>query len=473
MSQNIIHEKAERIRDVIRYIRRFKNATVIIYLDDELIDSPLFTSHIRDICLIHESGLKVIIVPGARTRINEVLSAANLNWEYVGNDRITTQEAMPLIKMAAFDVSNQVMTALAGEKKTAVIGNWVRARGKGVINGIDYGTSGEIDKLQDESIRTVLNNGFIPIFPCIGWSSAGKPYNISSIQLAEQIAVHLQADKLFFLLPSAEISSKYFTIPDSIGLSPEGTVPAMNMEELSIFMKVNERSVNFENNGQISNEPSVNSTNLTNKHSEVSEKNVSREKTLSLLQLAKIACNSGVSRVHILNGSLDGTLPCEIFSDLGSGTMIYANNYGGIREMTREDVPAVLTLIQPFVEKKILLPRTEQQLNEQFSDYIVYELDGAIRACSALHAYNDGQMEIAAVAVDETCAHIGIGPKMISFLIEKAKKMNAKSVFILTTQTADWFEQLGFLDANISTLPQKRKEIWSTERGSKLMRLEL
>ena len=473
MSQNIIHEKAERIRDVIRYIRRFKNATVIIYLDDELIDSPLFSSHIRDICLIHEAGLQVIIVPGARKRINEVLSASHIQWKYQGNDRITNAEAMPLIKMAAFDVSNQVMTALAGEKKTAVIGNWVRARGKGVINGIDYGTSGEIDKLQDESIRTVLNNGFIPIFPCIGWSLAGKPYNISSIQLAEQIAVHLQADKLFFMLPSAEISKENFSIPESIGLSPEGTVPAMNLSELDIFLKENEQLLTFEKKTKNSNNQLVNSDILTNKHSEISSEIVSREKIISLLHLAKDACTSGVSRVHILNGSLDGTLPCEIFSDLGSGTMIYSNNYGGIREMMREDIPAVLTLMQPFVEKGILLPRTEQQLIEQYSDFIVYELDGAIRACSALHAYNDSQMEIAAVAVDETCAHIGIGPKMISFLINKAKKNNAKSVFVLTTQTADWFEQLGFRLADISTLPQKRKEIWSPNRGSKVLRLQL
>lgn len=464
MAQNIIHEKAERIRDVIRYIRRFKNATIIIYLDDELIDSPLFTSHIRDICLIHESGLKVIIIPGARKRINEVLSAANIEWTYRDGNRITGQDAMPLIKMAAFDVSNQVMTALAGEKKTAVIGNWVRARGKGILNGIDYGTSGEIDKLQDDAIHTVLNNGFIPIFPCIGWSAAGKPYNISSIELAEQIAVHLQADKLFFLLPSAEISAKTFTIPNSIGLSPEGTVPAMNLSELDLFLKTNNQLINSDKKIQNSTNQLVNSN---TKHSEVFDS----ARILSLLQLAKSACISGVSRVHILNGSLDGTLPCEIFSDLGSGTMIYANNYGGIREMTREDVPAVLTLMQPFVEKGILLPRTEQQLNDQYTDYIVYELDGAIRACSALHSYSDGQLEIAAVAVDETCAHIGIGPKMISFLIEKAKKLAAKSVFILTTQTADWFEQLGFVPADISSLPQKRKEIWSPQHGSKVMRL--
>ncbi|MBP7480117.1 MAG: amino-acid N-acetyltransferase, partial [Spirochaetaceae bacterium] len=61
MSDTLIIDKAQRIRDVIRYIRRFKNASVIIHIDDSLIDSPLFTSHIRDICLIHEAGLRVLI----------------------------------------------------------------------------------------------------------------------------------------------------------------------------------------------------------------------------------------------------------------------------------------------------------------------------------------------------------------------------------------------------------------------------
>ncbi|MBR5139250.1 MAG: hypothetical protein IKV12_06870, partial [Alistipes sp.] len=43
----------------------------------------------------------------------------------------------------------------------------------------------------------VLEDGFIPIFPCIGWSSNGKPYNISSINLAAQVATELKAEKLF------------------------------------------------------------------------------------------------------------------------------------------------------------------------------------------------------------------------------------------------------------------------------------
>ena len=436
--QTPIPRRAERIRDVIRYIRRFKNATVVIYIDDALLDSPLFTSHIRDICLIHEAGLQVLIVPGARNRIDQVLTESKIPWTIQNGCRITDENAMPLIKMAAFDVSNRIMTALAGEKRTAVIGNWVRARGKGVLDGVDFATSGEIDKLQDDAIQTVLNSGFIPIFPCIGWSQTGKPYNISSLSLSEQIASHLHADKLFFMLPNTEITSRDFIIPDSIGLSAEGCIPAMNLEELEIFMSKNRNS---------------------------------DKQILQLLTLATSACNAGVSRVHILNGSIDGTLPCEIFSNLGSGTMIYKSNYGGIRDMTREDIPALLNLIRPFVDRGILLPRTESQLQEQYPHFIVYEMDGGIRACAALEPYDDMQMEIAAVAVDETCAHIGIGPKLIDYLIDRAKNRGAKCVFVLTTQTADWFERLGFISASIESLPEKRRAIWTPKRGSKVFRL--
>ena len=152
----LANKKAESVRDVIRYLQKFKNALVVIYLDDKTIASPLYSSHIRDIALLHEAGLQVVIIPGARTRIDEVLTSANIKWNYQKNIRVTDTDAMPLIKMAAFDVSNTIMTSLAANSITAVIGNWVRSRAKGVIEGFDYGTAGEIDKLEVESIKTVL-----------------------------------------------------------------------------------------------------------------------------------------------------------------------------------------------------------------------------------------------------------------------------------------------------------------------------
>lgn len=422
----VTNQKAENVRDVIRYLQKFKNALVVIYLDDKTIESLLYSSHIRDIALLHEAGLQVVIIPGARSRIDEVLTSSKIDWCYHENTRVTTADAMPLIKMAAFDVSNTIMTSLAANSITAVIGNWVRSRGKGVIDGFDYGTAGEIDKLEVESIKTVLNHGFIPIFPCIGWNSIGHPYNISSMLLAQQVAVNLKADKLFYVTQGGGL------------YNADSNVPAMTLEEVDDF--INQNTVNDE--------------------------------TKAVLQTAKDACQNGVTRVHLVDGAQDGVILTEIFSDLGSGTMIYTSNYGKIRPMEQTDIPSVLGIIGPFVKSGKLLPRTQQQLENTFGDYVVYSVDGGVHACAALHLYEDGQAEIAAVAVDEHFEHMGIGPKLIESLIAKAKSKNVKSVFIMTTQAADWFEKLGFEEDKIESLPEKRREMWTAQRNSKVFRLK-
>lgn len=430
---------AENVRDVIRYLQKFQNATLVIYLDDKTISSPLFSSHIRDIAMLHQAGLKVVLIPGARRRIDEILKNADISWTYHDSIRVTTQDAMPLIKMAAFDVSNTVMTSLAANNITAVIGNWVRARGKGVLNGFDYGTAGEIDKLELDAIRTVLNDGFIPIFPCIGWNSSGHPYNISSMFLAKQVAMSLKADKLFFMMFNEEIKAQNYAIPEGFSLSESGNIPAMNLDEVDRFI---------EENCSASNE------------------------IKNLMRAAQEACRGGVTRVHILNGNKDGVLPCEIFSGLGSGTMIYTADYGKVRPMLQTDIPSVLSIMRPFIESGKLLPRTEEQLSNDLADYIVFELDGGIHACASLHFYEDGQAEIAAVAVDENYAHMGIGPKLMDNLIDQAMQADAVSIFIMTTQAGDWFEQLGFVEDKIETLPEERQKIWTPQRNSKLYRLK-
>ncbi len=430
---------AENVRDVIRYLQKFKNALLVIYLDDKTISSPLFSSHIRDIALLHQAGLKVVLIPGARRRIDEILKNANIKWSYNETFRVTSAEAMPLIKMAAFDVSNTVMTSLAANNISAVIGNWVRARGRGVLNGFDYGTAGEIDKLETEAILKVLDDGFVPIFPCIGWNAAGHPYNISSMLLAKQVAMTLKADKLFFMMFNEEINAQKYIIPEGFALSESGNIPAMSLEEVDRFIEAN---------------PSADS------------------EIKNLFKASQEACRAGVTRVHILDGNIDGVMPCEIFSGLGSGTMIYTGNYGKVRSMEQTDIPSVLSIMKPFVESGKLLPRTEAQISDTLEDYIVYEIDGGVHACAALHFYEDGQAEIAAVAVDENYAHMGIGPKLMDNLIEQAMEGQATSIFIMTTQTADWFEQLGFEEDSIESLPEARRKLWTPRRGSKVYRLK-
>ena len=151
-----------------------------------------------------------------------------------------------------------------------------------------------------------MKEGFIPIFPCIGWNAAGHPYNISSMLLAKQVAMSLKADKLFFMMFNEEIKVHNYSIPEDFSVSETGNIPAMNLEEVERFLDENPNAEN---------------------------------EIRTLMKAAQEACRAGVTRVHILNGNKDGVLPCEIFSGLGSGTMIYTAGYGKVRPMQQTDIP--------------------------------------------------------------------------------------------------------------------------------------
>jgi amino-acid N-acetyltransferase len=437
--------QTERIRDVIRYIKKFKGSTVVIRLDDDVVDSALFAGHMHDVSLLYETGIRVVIVPGAANHISKVLDAYNVPWEIKNGVRVTDDEGVGFIKMAAFDVSNRIMTRLSAERLTAVIGNWVRARGRGVVDGVDYGSAGIVDKVQLESLQAALDDGFIPIIPCVGWTSTGKPYNISSTELAVATAVALKAEKLFFIGSGATISVDDYKIPEGAAISAEGRMAAIAVDDIDSFIEMNR---------------------------DAGKPGCPLSEIADLLARGRDACVRGVTRAHILDGDVDGVIPTEIFSDLGAGTMIYRSDYGTFRQMTRDDIPAVLSLMNPFVERGILLPRSSEDLETEAYAFTLYEIDGGIRACAALLAYEENVGEIAGIAVDEAYAHMGIGPKLMDLLIDRARSNGFTSVFVLTTQTADWFERFGFKSCEIDRLPAKRKEKWSKKRGSRMLILE-
>jgi amino-acid N-acetyltransferase len=438
--------QTERIRDVIRYIKKFKDSTIVIRIDDDVADSPLFAGHMHDLALLHETGIRIVIVQGAANHISEVLNAYDIKWEMKEGIRVTDDEGMNFIKMAAFDISNRIMTRLSAEGLTAVIGNWVRARGRGIIDGFDFGSAGFVDKIQLDSLQAVLDDGFIPIVPCVGWTAAGKPYNLSSTELAVSTAVALKADKLFFIGSGATIYSGDYRLPPNAAFSPEGRLAAIAVDDIEMFIELNR---------------------------DVKNDRFPTCELFDLMLQGKNACMGGVTRTHILDADIDGVIPSEIFSDLGSGIMMYRSDYGTFRAMTRDDIPAVLSLMNPFVEKGNLLPRTSEELEQQTEDFIVYEIDGGLRACAALHSYPENMGEIAGIAVDEACAHMGIGPKLMETLISKGKEQGYDALFVLTTQTADWFELFGFKACGIDRLPEKRRLKWTQKRGSRMLVLEL
>lgn len=435
--QKQLKEQVDTIRQAFGYINRFKNETFVIKIDSALITHPSFPILITDLVLLHKMGIRIVLVPGTTNRINEILTSFNISSEFIDSIRVTTLEAIPFIKMAAFDVSNKVMTLLAENNTDAVIGNWVKARSIGVRNGIDYLYSGSVDKITTPIVKKILEDGMIPIFPNIGWSPTGKPYNLSSNELAVTIAKELKAAKLFFLTSFGGISAKDYAIPSGTYTANNGLITQLTVTEAGAFIDMNSDHAN--------------------------------EPEMELVTLAYDACQSEVTRVHIVDGKVEGMLLKEIFSNRGLGTMIYSNQHENIRPMNFNDIPFVLSIMEDSVDESILIHRTSEFLEERINDFVLYEVDGIIHGCGALHRYAGKSAEIASIAVDAMYANLKIGNKIISYLIEKATKAKMKKVFVLTTQTSDWFQQIGFKEGTVEDLPAERKKTYNKKRKSRVL----
>jgi amino-acid N-acetyltransferase len=191
------------------------------------------------------------------------------------------------------------------------------------------------------------------------------------------------------------------------------------------------------------------------------------------LQLALQAVRGGIERVHIIDGREDGSILRELFSNLGAGTMVYTDDYEAIRPIHSSDIADMLRIMEPLMSAGILLRRTAEDVQNKKDDYAAFEIDGSVHACGALHDWGEGQAEIAAIAADKAYADMGLGSKIVRYLIDQALRLGHRRVFVLTTQARDWFEALGFKEAAVESLPARKRQLYNYARASRVYALDL
>jgi amino-acid N-acetyltransferase len=442
MDNNYISQ-VELIREVFHYQTRFEGSTLVFKIDCPVTEDPGFPGLVKDLALLAKTGFKVIIVPGAKENIDAVLRQYNIESKYTPIDnfpvRITTKQTIPFVEMAAFDVASKFMTFLTASKVEAIIGNFVRARGLGVQNGVDTEHAGRVDKIFKDSLERVLNLGMVPILPCIGWSPSGKPYNVPSVDIALAVSSALKAEKLFFLSVHDRLQVKNFDKKEDLETRPDGSLVRLTPQQVEKLLISSSVPSPF----------------------------------LRELHLALSASRAGVHRVHLLDAREEGAVLKELFSNLGVGTMVYNDEYDSIRAFHSRDLPDILRMMEPLMQKGVLVRRNPEQIQDKKADYAVLEIDGSVRACGALHDWGESQGEIAAVATDPDYKDMGLGRKIVGYLVEKARKNKMKRVFVLTTQSQDWFEALGFKETNVESLPEQKRKTYDQNRKSKVYALEL
>lgn len=179
-----------------------------------------------------------------------------------------------------------------------------------------------------------------------------------------------------------------------------------------------------------------------------------------LLRAAARACQSGIPRVHVLNGRRHGVLVDELFSNEGVGTMVHADSYRMIRSLREEDIPELLGMIGRSVRRTKLVERTYEDIQSRIDDFYVMTIDDHVVGCVALHPYAEEDCaEVACLYVKQAHEDRGYGIDLVKHAEEVARKIPVTRVFALSNRAAGFFtDKLGYEPAAVDVLPKKRRE---------------
>jgi amino-acid N-acetyltransferase len=148
--------------------------------------------------------------------------------------------------------------------------------------------------------------------------------------------------------------------------------------------------------------------------------------------------------------------------------------HAGDHRPLRGNIGGLLELIQPLENEDILVRRSREKLETEIDHFTVMERDGMIVGCAALYPFIDEHFaELACLAVHPDYRDQRRGDTLLEFLERKCKQLGITHLFVLTTRTAHWFRERGFMPTDIKTLPMKKRSLYNYQRQSKVFVKEL
>lgn len=430
------------LRSAAPYVHAHNDRVFVVAFGGESALRPDFERFIYDLALLHSLGVKLVLVHGVRPQIEAQLAARSLAPQFAGDLRITDAATMECVKAAIgtlrMDIEARLSTGLAstpmgGARLKVAGGNWVTARPVGVRHGVDHLLTGEVRRIDIQSIGEVLAQGRIALLSPIGYSPTGEIFNLRAGDVAQAVATGLKADKLVFMLNS---DPDRWQLADDTG--DAGQLPLGEAERLLA--------------------------------SEGIRASLSGEDR-ALLDAALAAGRGGVERVHLIGSDPNGALLRELYTRDGCGLMFYADqNYEAVHEASIEDVGGILALIKPLEDAGVLVPRSREQLELEISLFDVMVRDGTVIACSALIPFPESAMaEFSCVAVHPDYRREGRAEALLKRAEESARQMGVRRLFALTTHTPHWFIEHGFVPGTLDDLPPQKQRLYNFQRKSMVL----
>jgi len=419
-------------RNAAPYINAFRKQTFVIYFSGDVLADNEFPSLIHDITLLNSLGVKLVLVHGARSQIENRLKELNIQSKFFQGLRVTDNKVMHVIKevsgsiridLEALFSTSLKYTPMAGSQMNIISGNYVIAKPQGIINGVDYLHTGDIRKIDICSIERSLCAGDVVLLSPIGYSPTGETFNLNGEDVATLSSIELQADKLIF-------------IDDTRGI--------------------------FNEKKELINEVTTQELNKIITQADTQQSDIIRH-----YQRICYASEKGIKRVHIIDRNIEGSLLLELFTQRGIGTLVSTDQLEDIRSANIEDVNGIIELIKPLEDAGFLVKRSRERLETEINNFYVIEREKKIIGCGALYiCKNKQQAEIACLAISANYRSQGRGEKLFSYICKQAKTMGLKQIFILTTQATHWFIEYGFEKKSLQHLPNEKQALYNYQRNS-------
>ena len=291
-SEYIKETEATRVRvlsEALPYIQKFVNRTIVIkYGGAAMKDSNLKDRVIRDVVFLSSVGVRPVLVHGGGPEINSWLEKLKIEPQFKDGLRVTDAATMDVVEMVLVGRVNKELVALINQAGASAVGlcgkdgNLITARHVGT-EGVGF--VGEVASVDPRLIRSLVDNGYVPVISSVAADEKGRAHNINADTVAGEIAAALDAEKMILLT-------------DTPGILEDYTDPSTLLTKLDIRTARKLVDQGIVSGGMI---PKV---------------------SCCVRSLAQ-----GVKAAHIIDGRIPHALLLEIFTDEGIGSMIVASEY--------------------------------------------------------------------------------------------------------------------------------------------------
>jgi acetylglutamate kinase len=284
--------KANTLIEALPWLSQFAGETVVIkYGGNAMIDDDLKRAFAQDIVFLRRVGLKPVVVHGGGPQISSMLSRLQIDSEFRGGLRVTTSEAMDVVRMVLVGQVGRELVGLINAHAPFAVGmsgedgGLLRARRRGVVvddEEIDLGLVGDVDSVDPAALLDLITAGRIPVIATVAPGPDGQVYNVNADTAASALAVALDARRLVML---TDVAGLYANYPDESSIIT--TITPAEVRELA---------------------PGLTSG------------------MVPKMEACVRAVEGGVQSATIIDGRVPHSLLLEIFTDEGVGTMVCEEN---------------------------------------------------------------------------------------------------------------------------------------------------